>query len=225
MTKWSYVNFLSLYGACFIKGHPVREEICKCHSTSVKLMPDHPWSPFSYDEKAKRWFVCQLRNVRRPTLNCPVYFGWNLSSDKRKWEMWWRFQSYGTPLVEEKQRCNVTWIFLQVFNQDEKMALFDSSLLSTMFLLDRTEPQSLCMFNLRKSSNNFNMTYWLFSMRWPVLLLLQPIQVTVLTASLSWVYSIYILVYLFKQKNKFIHFQEKLLLRFFVRPKYDLFLF
>lgn len=154
--------FLSLYGASFIKGHPVREEICKCHSTSVKLIPDHPWSPFSYDEKAKRRFVCQLRNVRRLALHCPVYSGWKLSSDKRKWEMWWRFQSYETPLVEEKQRCNVTWIFLQVFNQDEKMALFDSSLLSTMFLLDRTEPQSLCMLNLRKSSNNFSMTYWLF---------------------------------------------------------------
>lgn len=113
------------------------------------------------------------------------------------------FRAMGPPLVEEKQRCKVTWIFLQVFNQDEKMALFDSSLLSTMFLLDQTEPQSLCMLNLRKSSNNFNMTYWLFSMRWPVLLLLlQPIQVTVLTASLSWVYSIYILVYLLQKKKK-----------------------
>lgn len=62
------------------------------------------------------------------------------------------------------------------------------------------------------------MTYWLFSMRWPVLLLLQPIQVTVLTASLSWVYSIYILVCLLKQK-KFIDFQEKLLLRLFCKTK------
>lgn len=59
--------------------------------------------------------------------------------------------------------------------------------------LDQTKPQCLCLLKV-KSSNNFSVTYWLvvlLSLRWPVLLRIP--RWTVLTASSSSVYSIYIL--------------------------------
>lgn len=55
-----------------------------------------------------------------------------------------RFKSCELPLVEEKQHCNITWIFffLQVFNQTTRWH-FLTVLLSSMFFWIRRKPQRL----------------------------------------------------------------------------------
>lgn len=96
------------------------------------------------------------------------------------------------PLVEERQHCNMTWIFL--FNQTKNRWHFLTALLSSMLLLIWQNLNVCACSNWKKKScNNFIMTYWLavLLLGWPVLL--QTIQVKVLTASLSSVYGIYIL--------------------------------
>lgn len=50
-----------------------------------------------------------------------IYFTVSMDKIERASERTWRlFESCELPLVEKRQRCNITWIFLQVFNQTKK---------------------------------------------------------------------------------------------------------
>lgn len=146
---------------------------------------------FSHEEKKNPALKCHIlytwRRTTTFTFTVREQFEYDSVTDVAAVE------SCELPLMEEKQRCNITWIFLQVFNQTKKMAL-SHSVLSSLFLSIR---QNLSVCAYWNCSNNLSMIYWLV-----VLLLLNSFikvacsiinKVTVLTASLSSVYSVYIL--------------------------------
>lgn len=135
--------------------------------------------------------------------------------------LWSLCESCELPLLAEKQRCNVTWIFLQVFNQKWRWHFLTA--LSSMLIFINGEKKSVLVLTVKKVAIT---TLWPIgfllynsaaSLRWPVLL--WNTQVTVLTASLISVYSIYILEknYLYMSVNR----KKKLFSFAFVQLKYS----
>lgn len=82
------------------------------------------WSP------GARWSLSLWRDskelVRMPALKCHILYTSRTSTFTLRQRAVWVRQSEGCelPLVEEKQRCNITWIFLWVFNQTKKDGTF-----------------------------------------------------------------------------------------------------
>lgn len=103
-------------------------------------------------------------------------------------------ESCELPLMEEKQRCNITWIFLQVFNQTKRWHFRTVYYHHCSSRSDKTSVSVLIETVAITSVWSIGLLFCYYSTvssRLPVVL--WTIKVTVLTASLSSVYSVYIL--------------------------------
>lgn len=112
MLQWPCVKFSSWFGSSFTEGPPPGVNFADLIPTLWNWSPDAQWSLFL-------WRKSQLWNVTYCTLEegLHLHLQSGNSLNMTEWETWRLFESCELPLMAEKQRCDITWIFLQVFNQ------------------------------------------------------------------------------------------------------------
>lgn len=137
----------------------------ECLQMLFHLQESDPNDLFHYEEKkAKSWLRCRLCNVTYCTLELQHLLfqsGSSLGETGRGVER--LFESSELPLVEERQRCNITWIFFYKYliRQKKNRRHFFSLRYYHRCSTWSDQTSVSVHFQTVKSSNNFSMTYWL----------------------------------------------------------------